>query len=51
MDREKIVEEFKKCSGTFYDPKIAKIMIEMINDRSVDKIESIDTMSDINYKA
>ena len=51
MDREKIVEEVKKCSGTFYDPKIAKIMIEMINDRSVDKIESIDTMSDINYKA
>lgn len=51
LDREKIIEEFKRCSGTFYDPKIAKIMIEMIQDRSVDKIESIDTMSDINYKA
>lgn len=51
LTKEKIIEEFKKCSGTHFDPKIAKIMIEMIEDHSVEKIENIDTMNDINYKA
>lgn len=51
LPKERIIEEFKKCSGTYFDPKIAKIMIAMIEDHSIDKIESIDTMNDINYKA
>lgn len=51
LPKERIIEEFKKCSGTYFDPKIAKIMIAMIEDHSTEKIESIDTMNDINYKA
>ena len=51
LPKKQIIEEFKKCSGTYFDPKIAKIMIAMIEDHSIEKIESIDTMNDINYKA
>ncbi|MBQ0003872.1 MAG: HD-GYP domain-containing protein [Treponema sp.] len=51
LEKEQIIKEFEKCSGTHFDPKIAKIMIEMIKDKAVDKIESIDTLNDINYKA
>ena len=51
LPKERIIEEFKKCSGTYFDPKITKIMIAMIEDHSTEKIESIDTMNDINYKA
>lgn len=51
LPKERIIEEFKKCSGTYFDPKITKIMIAMIEDHSTEIIESIDTMNDINYKA
>lgn len=51
LEKDEIIAEFEKCSGTHFDPKIAKIMIEMIKDKFVDKIESIDTLNDINYKA
>lgn len=51
LPKERIIEEFKKCSGTYFDPKITKIMIAMIEDHSTEKIESIDTMNDLNYKA
>ena len=51
LPKERIIEEFKKCSGTYFDPKITKIIIAMIEDHSTEKIESIDTMNDINYKA
>ena len=49
--REIIIEEFEKGAGTHFDPKIAKIMIEMIKDKSIDKIENVDTLDNINYKA
>lgn len=51
LPKDQIIEEFKRCSGTHFDPKIAKIMISMIQDRSVEKIESIDTKNEINYNA
>lgn len=51
LEKDQIIAEFEKCSGTHFDPKIAKIMIEMIKDKFVDRVESIDTLNDINYKA
>lgn len=47
LTKDKIVEEFKKYSGTYFEPKIAKIMLEMIQDGSVEKIGSIEN---IDYK-
>ena len=32
MPQEKVKEEFKRCSGTQFDPRFADIMIKMIDE-------------------
>ena len=32
LDKESIMEELKRCSGTQFDPAIVKIMLEMIEE-------------------
>lgn len=49
--RDVIIKEFEKGAGTHFDPEIAKIMIEIIKDKSIYKIENINTLDNINYKA
>lgn len=47
LTREQIIAEFKKNSGTFFDPQIAKIMIEMLQDNSIDDIKITDSVDEI----
>ncbi|MCR5613141.1 HD-GYP domain-containing protein [Treponema sp.] len=51
LEKEKIISEFEKCSGSHFDPKVARIMIDMIKDKSVERIENIDPRHNINYQA
>lgn len=51
LSKEQIIEEFSKKAGSHFDPKIAKIMISMIQQGFTSRIENIDTLNDINYKA
>ena len=51
LPKDEIRRQFEIESGKHFDPKIAKLIISMIDDKFVDKIENIDTTNDINYKA
>lgn len=43
LPREVVIEEFKKCSGTQFDPEIAKIFVALLenNDPEIAKIQSL----------
>ena len=51
LPKDEIRRQFEIEAGKHFDPKIAKLIISMIDDKFVDKIENIDTTNDINYKA
>lgn len=47
LSKDQIIKEFQMNSGTSFDPKITEIMIQMIMENAIIKIEKIDSTANI----
>jgi HD-GYP domain-containing protein (c-di-GMP phosphodiesterase class II) len=50
MNRDEIIEELKNCSGTQFDPKIVRYMIDMVMDGYVNIVKTEVAKDDENFK-
>ena len=50
LNRDEVIEELRRCTGTQFDPKIVKYMIEMIMDGYVNIVKNEVAKDDDDYK-